>query len=78
MKRLITEEKVSEIHLSEIDEDSIILVKKEGKIFGTIVRVIHEDDWMCRTVDICNESKRNLSDLLKWRKISDCEFYVLD
>jgi hypothetical protein len=78
MKKIVFKEEVSEIHLSKVSKDSIILAKSEGKIIGIIVRVIHEEHWMCRTVDFCNESKRNLSDLLKWHPISNCEFYVLD
>jgi len=74
MKKIILEEKTSEIHVSEVSYNAAIIIKKQGKEFG--VMIYNGELWECRSVKAYKEFK-HLSDACKWFG-AYCEFYVLD
>ena len=77
MKKVMFTEETSEIHISDISIDDIILVQRKGKTIGTIM---HDSNhkWYCGLLGSKNNYNRSLSDTLAWGAINDCEFYVLD
>jgi len=74
MKEIVFDE-VSKIHVDDIKITDIVLVKKEGKAFGTIV--YNSGYWRANSVNIASMNTDDLSEACRWFG-AHCEFYIFE
>jgi len=74
MKKIILEEKESNILIDNVETEHIILIKKKGNDFGVAMYV--NCHWYCKTIANTQDKHLHISDALKWFG-ANCEYYVL-